>query len=116
MKTMSKHTPGPWRHTESDRGRAGVAHFIEGADSDENGALCQAFGACRAPETLLANIRLLAAAPTMYGLLREIKGYLSCVGTDENNDTCGVTFTCGACRRAKEIEAVLAKAEGRGDK
>ncbi len=39
-------------------------------------------------------------------LLSEV-GYLPCVGTDENNDTCGVTFTCRNCHKnAKLHDAV----------
>jgi hypothetical protein len=38
---------------------------------------------------------------------------LRCVGVDENNDCCGVTYTCPNCRAGKVIDAAIAKAEGR---
>lgn len=34
-----------------------------------------------------------------------------CVGTDSNNDTCGVTFTCGPCRMVGRLQDALHKAE-----
>lgn len=48
-------------------------------------------------EDLLAELRTLGRPP--------------CVGTDGNNDTCGVTFTCWACQQNLRIAALLAKAE-----
>lgn len=54
---------------------------------------------------------------TALELLSEV-GYLPCVGTDENNDTCGVTFTCRNCHKnaklhdaVKILEALSAQGE-----
>lgn len=47
------------------------------------------------------------------GLRKALKGMVSqCVGVDENNDACGVTFTCWACRQANKVNALLAKTKG----
>ena len=39
----------------------------------------------------------------------------TCVGTDENNDTCGVTFTCWPCSQAKQIREALARTGAEGE-
>lgn len=39
-------------------------------------------------------------------LLRELLHYVNCLATtpDENNDVCGVSFTCSNCRKRAEVE------------
>lgn len=36
---------------------------------------------------------------------------IRCVGVDENNDVCGVTYTCPNCRIIKELEEAI-RAQG----
>lgn len=39
--------------------------------------------------------------------LTKVRDGKHCVGTDANNDTCGVTFTCACCRERARLTALL---------
>lgn len=58
-------------------------------------------------------VRAVNAHEEMLQTLKNIRDGKRCLGTDENNDTCGVTFTCGPCLQARKLSAVIARAEGK---
>ena len=122
MTDIMKHTPGPWRIDASYE----IPHVI--ASGFEKGATCVAvvYGdnasiMARVPGSRIAdvipNAHLLAAAPDMLAVLRDLEW-------SRLNDGCGVTrVQCPACFALQSrgtghnpycgLAAAIAKAEGR---
>lgn len=110
---MSKHTPGPWNYGEG---------YIDTHAVDDDGScdyiilaeLHSTFGPDNygvdqwmlPPEEYDANGRLMAAAPEMYELLRDVRQYVA----DAN-----LRSDCYAEIDLKAIDALLAKIEGGGE-
>jgi hypothetical protein len=98
---MSKHTPGPWRHSY-DRG-----YFVEPLGRDQIGRVCT-IQAPRNSETGLADARLIAAAPELLDALVSLGGTCFCdvgVGDPRMSDH---SVPC------KKARAAIAKATGPG--
>ena len=97
---MSKATPGPWRHMESEDGFTEYDYSI----LDHRGVLGAAFGAVDANE---ANARLMAAAPDLLEALKDVETILNRIDWD---------LTCASAKEADtlrdQVEAAIAKAEG----
>jgi hypothetical protein len=94
-----KHTPGPLMY---DEGR------IEGDDFGGFQILDSA-GRAVAHCRRVADARLYCAAPDLLTTCEAVTG-LPCVGTDENHDTCGVTYSCPVCQVRNLAHAAIAKA------
>lgn len=92
---MSKHTPGPWQ---------AVGTYVCGPD---NQSLCQTdpFGD---RVVALANARLIAAAPDFYSAAKTFLEYREAL--DDGDDVAAMHFYAIA---KKQLEAAIAKAEGR---
>lgn len=93
---MSKHTPGPWA-ISTDKFECGIAQGVR----SKNGSICQINWMVRkrAPLESEANARLIAAAPEMLEVLREMA---------QPNNKAFITP-----RMALLIDSAIAKAEGR---
>lgn len=72
----NKHTPGPWHvfdnRTDKSFDRYDVARIGVGSKLDSDVANCYGFASERTDEEVLANARLIAAAPDMLAALQEI--------------------------------------------
>lgn len=119
MKSKTKHSPTPWQiwvgHTEI------LANVTENTSLSVTGdvvAVCDPdhYHGCdsdhEAQKLAEANAAYIVHCVNSHEAMREALEHISkaipCIGTDENNDTCGVTFTCGNCRLAGKARAVLA--------
>lgn len=58
-----------------------------------------------------ANARLAAESPAMYDIILSVIA-LPCLGTDENNDVCGETYTCQNCKLSKKAGQVAKRIHG----
>jgi hypothetical protein len=110
-----RHTPGPWDYvtatTSMKHAHPGwTVRTKIGVEPRKNIARV---GTTLNIEAGQANAALIAAAPEMLEALKKVHAVLRCIGTDENNDTCGVTYTCPNCMAATVSRAAIAKAEGR---
>lgn len=122
---MGKHTPGSWSVETGVDDRNEPCFFIRAEPREvsvpvlgsrewapilaivrrEEGSISDA--------EFKGNARLISAAPELLGAaIRAVRG-VKCIGTDENNDTCGVTFTCRNCHEVAALVEAIAKAEGR---
>lgn len=46
-------------------------------------------------------------ADKLKNFMRTLINAFPCTGTDSNNDTCGVTYTCTNCLTARQLRAVI---------
>lgn len=78
----NKHTPGPWRISKSLSGEE--AAIIDSKSSDQfSGSICQLFKQLRSKDPegeKLANAKLIAAAPEMYEIVKELYEYSMSTG------------------------------------
>lgn len=99
---MGKHTPGPWK-VDTDRQVAGCNGDI--AITSGQTTVAVAYARLGRPGETLANVHLIAAAPELYGLLKEqIECYDKMPMSDLNY--AGIEWI-------KRARAAIAKAEGR---
>ncbi len=102
---MSKHTPGPWRVSESDRHCNGVTAeagtvtvFNHGTESISDFVAQPAHGhSCQVGSNAHANMRLIAVAPELLELVKSFYEYAGRV----------------CPQNLSKFEAVLAKVEGK---
>jgi hypothetical protein len=103
----TKHTPGPWKLIKTDRNDIVVSYSDGGLRSHiatcHNQLLCEEHG------NLLANARLIAAAPDMLEALKAIFNY---DWHDELNELHGEDETNEA-KVLKQVRAAIARAEGK---
>ena len=90
MKTQTKHTPGPWEH--SDDGSIVVTTSCDGISN-----VLETYD-WMGEEERLANARLIASCPDMYKLLCDIRDWVEADGE--------------SFQYYEEINQVLSKAEG----
>ena len=65
-----KHTPGPWEVTKAEPGLQSIVHRRGYAIPPDN--IASVYWVEGGKGTIRANARLIAAAPTLYGLLVEL--------------------------------------------
>jgi len=121
------HTPGPWQANGSIIQAQGTVDTYEGVvwgivavcerlqDTDGEGRVWSA------PGSIDANARLIAAAPDMLATLRDVLGVYTAPTYNDHR----ICLGCGAVLTMWEqhsenctigrVQAVLAKAEGKGD-
>lgn len=105
------HTPTPWKVKETVKSFSTGAHSVEmGEIWLEDESMRIATGLLRKDAAFI--VRAVNAHEEMLTALKACLSSLRCVGIDENNDTCGVTFTCHSCGVLRLAKQVIAKAEG----
>lgn len=75
---MSKHTPKPWKYDSSGQTVRAEDDQLGIADIRGFGRLSKRHGVEAACEIMDANGRLIAAAPEMYELLKELRNSVDC--------------------------------------
>jgi hypothetical protein len=98
---MSKHTPGPWEVVPEDRAES---RWIIGDEEGGSIASCEPAGPWITSAQADANARLIAAAPDLLAVLRDML-----LWADTPQQEASPSWIIGACERAR---AAIAKAGG----
>lgn len=96
----AKHTPGPWKLCQSECSRHDGDRYVYG-QGPLKGVICSMNGGPNDDSTVLANARLIAAAPEMYQALIAIR------------EAFYVENSPKAVREAMKLSDVVKKADGR---
>ena len=108
--TRSTHTPGPWKLSREDDGY----RFINAPNHAQMARVVVAMEGERPRADLEANAALIAAAPELLALVRdmlpELRQYADSIGGCDH--AVGIC-TCGLLRLVEDGDALLARIEGR---
>ena len=98
---MSSHTPGPWNAVESQPGIYLIRELCAEAEFSHIATASR-----RGPTELLANARLIAAAPDLLAALEDAREEIAMRVLEDGGDQRSVTKACA------KYDAAIAKARG----